>query len=119
MTLEDLNLKIEALEKELQPLVEERNAIYKKQAEDVEARVKKADNGNGDFDLTELRFSRTNVCECGAGLAYPINSGLRGSWSCSKILLGTADKTKVHTGALPFAFYEIKSENEHQTTRPV
>jgi hypothetical protein len=60
-------------------------------------------------------------CPCTAGLAYdpcyedetsPFKGPLSGAWDCSKILLGTADPTVMHTGKLPFAFYKIKSEGQ-------
>ena len=76
-------------------------------------------------------------CPCGAGLAYDPagevgkmeDSPFHGpdSWDCSAILLGTAkakgeEGSVQHTGKLPFAFYEITSENQPSaggaTTRP-
>ncbi len=68
-----------------------------------------------------LVYAAHSRCPCGAGLAYdPLfedeNSvfvgPLSGQWDCSKILLGTADKTVKHTAVLPFAFYEILSEGQ-------
>ena len=82
-----------------------------------------------------LIYAATNRCPCGAGLAYdpfaedePDNP-FRGPsyWDCSAILLGTAISkdqpgSVEHTGKLPFAFYEIKSEKQSSaygaTTRP-
>lgn len=67
-------------------------------------------------------YSATARCPCGAGLAYVKNGDIRGSWDCSKILLGEADPEVQHTARLPFVFYEVKSENqpsaEGRTTRP-
>lgn len=66
-------------------------------------------------------YAAYNRCPCGAGLAYDpafedqdsvFKGPLSGYWDCSAILLGTADKTVQHTDKLPFAFYEIKSEQQ-------
>ena len=68
-------------------------------------------------------------CDCGAGLAYdPANcEGEKRCWDCSDILLAKAivkglPGWKTHTAPLPFAFYEVKSENQPSaygaTTRP-
>lgn len=77
-------------------------------------------------------YAAYNRCPCGAGLAYDpahedessvFKGPLSGYWDCSAILLGTADQSVTHTGKLPFAFYEIKSEQQNSangaTTRPV
>ncbi len=80
------------------------------------------------FTDKELRYSAYAKCNCGAGLAYPTSpsqeqinlwepDGVFAMWSywdCSDILTGRADKEAktMHTGKLPFAFYEIKSENQ-------
>jgi hypothetical protein len=87
--------------------------------------------------LERLVFAAHSRCPCGAGLAYdptgevgriedsPFNGP--NAWDCSAILLGTAIESGQpgavqHTGKLPFAFYEVKSENQPsaggQTTRP-
>ncbi len=68
-----------------------------------------------------LVYAAHNRCPCGAGLAYDpcfedsesvFKGPLSGYWDCSAILLGNADQTKKHTGKLPFAFYEVKSEDQ-------
>lgn len=83
-------------------------------------------------NLTEddLVYAADARCPCGAGLAYVKNCGPYGRlahWDCSDILLGRAiptgqDGSKLHTGKLPFQFYEIKSEKQPsangRTTRP-
>jgi hypothetical protein len=89
--------------------------------------------------LQRLIFAATARCDCGAGLAYdPASEGkpdlpFKGpsAWECGDILLfetlsadkQAAVKAAVHTPALPFVFYEIKSENQPsasgRTTRPV
>lgn len=75
----------------------------------------------------QLRYAATARCPCGAGLAYPKDSGIQGAWDCADILTGRAipkDRPgfKQHTAALPFAFYEVKSEDQPSangaTTRP-
>lgn len=72
-------------------------------------------------------YSATARCECGLGLAYDDTCiqdpfVIPSYWDCSGILLGTADKSKKHTGKLPFSFYEIKAEGQGSakgaTTRP-
>lgn len=71
----------------------------------------------------ELIYAAYSRCPCGAGMAYVKNpsSDMR-YWDCSNILKGIADVKVMHTGELPFAFYEVKSENQPSaygaTTRP-
>lgn len=79
-----------------------------------------------------MTFAATARCECGAGMAYDetcVMEPFRGPsyWDCSAILLGDAIPSGQpgavrHTDRLPFAFYEIKSENQPSargaTTRP-
>lgn len=84
-----------------------------------------------------LVYAAHDRCPCGAGLAYDPAGAVGGeddsphykpnAWDCSAILLGTAiaageEGAVQHTGVLPFAFYEIKSENQPSargaTTRP-
>lgn len=90
----------------------------------VEARVLGAwDNPKGStpFTLDELCFAAAARCKCGHGLAYPKDCSFHGAWSCSGVLLGTADKGVPHE-YLPFAFYSVKSEGQPSaygaTTRP-
>lgn len=77
----------------------------------------------------ELVYSAENCCPCGAGLAHlrVINNNEERAWDCSDILTGRAIPSgqvgaKQHTGRLPFAFYEIKSERQPsargRSTRP-
>jgi hypothetical protein len=80
--------------------------------------------------LSRLVFAARDRCNCGAGMAYdpvgpgvgPFVSPLNGYWQCSAQILGTADESIAHTPNLPFAFYEILSENQPSangaTTRP-
>ena len=78
-----------------------------------------------------LVYAADSRCPCGAGLAYDpahvdpdsvFRGPLSNFWDCSAILLGTADRTVKHTDRLPFAFYEVKSEEQPsamgRTTRP-
>lgn len=76
------------------------------------------------WKLTEIRFAAGARCRCGAGLAYPIDvteSMELGAWACSRVLLGEIVDAVQHD-TYPFAFYEIKSEDqpsaEGRTTRP-
>ena len=85
----------------------------------------------------KLLYAATARCPCGAGLAYPPDGPgdetsphrwpFNGYWDCSAIWLGEAIESGQpgsveHTDKLPFAFYEIKSENQPSangaTTRP-
>lgn len=80
--------------------------------------------------MFELIYAATTRCPCGAGLAYKSDAepfGETAVWDCSAILLGDAIPSGMpgsveHTDLLPFAFYEIKSEQqpsaEGATTRP-
>lgn len=74
------------------------------------------------FADEELTYSATVKCVCGAGLAYPKACGMNHYWACSAELKGTANQEVPHTGHLPFAFYELKSEGQPSangaTTRP-
>lgn len=78
-----------------------------------------------------LIYAAYSRCSCGAGLAYDpcfedatsvFVGCLSGCWDCSAILTGVADKAVTHTDKLPFAFYEILSEQQPSahgaTTRP-
>lgn len=82
----------------------------------------------------QLIYAATARCPCGAGLAYAtIDKGegtpFKGpsAWDCSDILTGRAIPSGQpgavqHTDRLPFAFYEVKSEEQPSaqgaTTRP-
>lgn len=74
------------------------------------------------FPLEALRFAAFARCQCAAGLAYPKGCGPRESWVCSDILRGIAAPDTTHDEPKPFAFYEIKSEDQPSangaTTRP-
>lgn len=69
-------------------------------------------NSGKPFIDDELIYSAFTLCPCGHGVAYPKNCGPGHYWDCSAILKGIADKGVTHTGKLPFAFYEVKSENQ-------
>ena len=77
------------------------------------------------FTDDQLRYAATARCHCGAGLAYaPTDPGVPGSvfkgpseWDCSDILTGRAIErgqagAVLHDEPAPFAFYEIKSEDQ-------
>lgn len=77
-------------------------------------------------DLLYAAYSR---CPCGAGIATRRNAKTLAEqrWDCSAILLGEAipsgqPDSVQHCGEMPYAFYEIKSENQPSaqgaTTRP-
>lgn len=77
---------------------------------------------------SELVYAATSRCPCGAGIAHKAAPfGDTSFWDCSDILTGRAvpsgsEGSLQHTGRLPFAFYEIKSEKQPSargaTTRP-
>lgn len=71
----------------------------------------------------DLVYAATSRCRCGAGLAHQRGIGIGGCWDCSAVLLGTADANSAHDAGYPFAFYEVKSENQPSaqgaTTRPI
>lgn len=99
-------------------LTKQYNAIANAMSETIVRRI----NAGNPLALDELTFAATARCECGAGIAYANDIGPRGFWDCSAILTSTADAAVKHTGQLPFAFYEIKSEGQPSaygaTTRP-
>jgi hypothetical protein len=84
------------------------------------------------FTDDQLTYAAHSRCQCGAGLAYPSKAAsirqlkqwqpdsvfvMWDHWDCSDILTGRAipmgeSGSKMHSGQLPFAFYEIKSENQ-------
>lgn len=118
------------------------------EADKLESQAKELRKQAGEERLAEGRkrplaerlcYAATARCHCGAGMAYdpfgksggypeqgendsPFVGGLSGYWDCSAILLGTANPSVKHEDQLPFAFYEIKSENQPSahgaTTRP-
>lgn len=93
------------------------------------------------FTDEQLIYAATARCDCGAGFAYPSNPTVKqcrawmpdspfrmwDHWVCSDILTGRAvrkceEGAKTHSGALPFVFWEVKSEMQPsaqgRTTRP-
>jgi hypothetical protein len=73
-------------------------------------------------DNERLVYAAHAHCKCGAGLAYLNTAGIRGDWRCSAVLKDPNESGLAHDGPFPFAFYEIKSENQPSacgaTTRP-
>lgn len=69
-----------------------------------------------------LTFAASSRCVCGHGFAYDPTGEVRSDkdspfkmvsqWECSAILLGIADPKIEHSGPMPFAFWEVKSENQ-------
>ena len=121
-TKEQLKQEIADLEQQLDPLQKELQSIYEAEGEDTEAKIKRCEMMKDKFSPDELRYAATSRCKCGAGMAYPKNSSPRGSWYCSAILTGQAERGSSHDSSFPFAFYEIKSEDQPsangKTTRP-
>lgn len=72
--------------------------------------------------IDRLCFAAYDRCPCGYGMAYDPtgevasnkDSPLRtpSQWECAGILMGTADPKVTHQSPLPFAFWEVKSENQ-------
>lgn len=125
---EQLQAEIKALEDRIAPKREKLREIRALEEAEVGARVSAAKVLKAKFSLDELVFAAGARCACGAGYAYPKGIGaMHGAWTCSDILLGRAKpssdpEAKTHDSDLPFAFYEVKSENQPsaqgQTTRP-
>jgi hypothetical protein len=90
----------------------------------IKDRIKRllAGDAAAGFTLDDLTFSATFRCGCSHGMAYPTHIGIHGSWYCSAILRGIADRNVKHTPSHPFAFYEVKCEQQPSangaTTRP-
>jgi len=64
---------------------------------------------------SQLIYSATSRCRCGAGKAHPRETNPLGNWECSDLLTGRAeldpDRLDQHTGAMPYTFYEVLSED--------
>lgn len=104
--------EIERLEKIIDDYHEQKANEFIKRHEDFL-------KGKSFYKDDELRFSKTTLCPCGFGLAYPKGCGGNHYWDCAGVLKGTADKGVEHCGELPFVFYDIKSEDEERTTRGI
>jgi hypothetical protein len=120
-TQEESLKKINALDKKMEPLTNKLHNIMRKDEDDIEKKIKLCHALKYKFDPKELRYASINRCICGAGLAYPLKIGMHGCWHCSAILTGIADVNVQHDEGFPFAFYEIRSEDQsdnEQTTRP-
>ncbi len=70
----------------------------------------------------DLVYAATARCRCGAGYSYPkLDKDPGGQWICSAVFLG-AQAGSEHDAAKPFAFWNIKSDDQPsangQTTRP-
>lgn len=108
-----------------------------KEIEEVEVKLKELreraheeylSEGRGRPLAERLCYAAYARCKCGAGFAYdPYGEGTEpfygpDAWECSKILLKTADPAVRHSAAMPFMFYEVKSEDQPSaggaTTRP-
>lgn len=111
--------KADALEAKAKALREE--AFAKRDARDLKRPA-----------IDRLVFAASSRCCCGHGMAYD-PTGVLGAddgpfkrpsqWDCSAILLGIADPVHYHDAPMPFAFYEVKSENQpsaggHTTRTP-
>ena len=69
-----------------------------------------------------LVYAAAARCPCGHGMAYDPTGLVRSDkhgpfklvsqWECAAILLGVADKSIEHHEPLPFAFWDVKSENQ-------
>ena len=107
MTLSHTDDEILALAKE----------IERKRADEYHARAKKVsdrvESGAEPFTDAELIYASACRCKCGAGMAYPKGIGGSGMWVCSALLKSgerSPEAQDPHTPAMPFMFYEIKSE---------
>lgn len=90
------------------------------------------------YKIDQLRFSATERCTCGAGLAFPPGYGEEPearAWTCSRALLGEVpfgdgpapnDLVRVETAGhvvKPFVFWNVAAEGSTfagtDTTRPL
>ena len=98
------------------------NELCRKNEEITANKLKLVHQKLAKFTPQELCFAATSRCSCGAGFAYPEDTGIHGQWECSAILMGEAEAGSTHSSPLPFAFYEVKSESQPSangaTTRP-
>lgn len=103
---------------------ERRMQALRDKSQIVDNRIKALEQGNRNaaFGLADLCYAATYRCQCGLGMAYPLDCWTRGAWYCSSILLGTAEPGTTHDEPKPFVFWEIKSEGQPSargaTTRP-
>jgi len=115
------DLSIESAAWALLGIDRQKKEVSEARAERSQIVERRAETG-GSFQPEELLYAAASRCPCGAGLAYPKEMGIHGWWDCSAILTRTADGLVEHTAKLPFAFYEIKSEDQPSsmgaTTRP-
>lgn len=74
---------------------------------------------NVPFKDEELFYSRSTLCPCGHGLAYPKECPAGHYWDCSAILKGIQDPAVKHTDQLPFFAYDVKGERAGETSRGV
>lgn len=124
---QQLEKDIAELEAQLKVKTDRLYEILHGEAQEIEEHISMAKRGIYAFDERTLRFAATARCVCGAGMAYPKGATMHGAWHCSAILTGKAasrfeEGAKSHSSPMPFAFYEVKSENQPsangQTTRP-
>lgn len=101
----------EELKSKLQDML---NHLYKEEQAKKDARMEAFKRGEQYFTDEELRYAAIARCPCGHGMAYPKDgfSTMHGYWDCSAIWKGCADPDVKHESQLPFAFYEIKSEDQ-------
>lgn len=118
MSTGELKDKISVLESELSKFRDELNRRRLSEETMVEERIRR----NAVFSEDELVYAAYARCECGLGMAYPKKIGMFGSWYCSGMLTHTLDHSKTHSSPLPFAMWEVKSEDQPSangaSTRP-
>lgn len=77
------------------------------------------------FEDSELMYSATARCKCGAGLAYPMDHDAAwkiGAWVCSHALKNEDANPEEHQ-SFPWSFYKVREETSvfnsgGHTTRP-
>jgi hypothetical protein len=119
---EMLEKALKDIEAQSAPIRDQLEAIYREEYLEMHNRIQLALQAKGDFTLEELIYAAYDKCNCGAGMAYPKGIGIQGSWYCGDILRGCGNQKKIHSSAMPFFMYELKSENQPSakgaTTRP-
>ena len=121
MITEEQYLEARADQKRAEAIIE---TYWKEKDSCAKDRWNRFSRGEEFYKDEELVYAAFALCNaCGAGLAYPKESPINHRWDCSNILKGVALPVpdKIHE-AYPFAFYEIKSEDQPSaygaTTRP-
>ena len=97
------------------------NAYCKQKSDEFKERWRQFTEEKKYFTDDELTYAAVARCgKCKAGMAHPKGCDPWHQWTCSDVLKGVGEDNGHE--ALPFSFYEVKSENQPSaqgaTTRP-